>query len=110
MFGISPWVFTAVAVIVTAAAHVMFKLFAIHGRWWRLCVTAGLFLCAPALTFIALQDLSFAQVYLCTAAVPVLGLVAARWVFGETIHGSHLAGTALIATGIVLYQTAALNG
>ncbi len=52
---------------------------------------------------------TLAQVYLCTAAVPVISLVVARVVFNESIGKSHAWSTALIVVGIVLYQLAGLT-
>ncbi len=105
----SPWLFTALSVVLTATAHLVFKLYATAGGWSRLAVTIALFLAIPVSTFVALQQLTLAQVYLCTAAVPVISLVAARLVFKESIRRSHLWSTGLIVAGIVLYQSAALT-
>jgi drug/metabolite transporter (DMT)-like permease len=107
--AISPWLFTALSVVLTAAAHLAFKLYATAGGWGRLALTIGLFLLIPVSTFMALRELTLAQVYLCTAAVPVLSLVAAHLVLDETIRRSHLVSTAMIAVGIVVYQSAALT-
>lgn len=105
----SPWLFTALSVVLTAAAHLVFKLYATGGGRARLATTIALFLAIPASTFMALQQLTLAQVYLCTAAVPVISLVVARVVFDESIRRSHVWSTGLIVAGIVAYQSAALT-
>lgn len=105
----SPWLFTALSVLLTAAAHLVFKLYATGGGWALLATTIALFLAIPVSTFMALRELTLAQVYLCTAAVPVISLVVARVVFNESIRRSHVWSTALIVVGIVLYQSAGVT-
>lgn len=105
----SPWLFTALSVTLTAAAHLVFKLYATGGGSARLATTIVLFLAIPGSTYLALRQLTLAQVYLCTAAVPVISLVVARVVFNESIGKSHAWSTALIVVGIVLYQLAGLT-
>lgn len=105
----SPWFFTGLSVALTAGAHLLFKFYATHGGMWLLAGTIALFLMIPLSTFVALNDLTMAQVYLSTAAVPVLGLIAARFVLGEPVRRSHLSATAMIVTGIVLYQMSVLS-
>lgn len=105
----SPWLFTGLSVVLTAVAHLVFKLYATRGGWLRLATTIGLFVPIPGSTYLALRHLSLAQVYLCTAAVPVISLVLARLVFKESIRASHVWSTGLIVSGIVLYQSAVLT-
>ena len=107
--SISPWLFTAFSVVLTAVAHLVFKLYATGGGWVRLVMTIALFLPIPGSTYLALRHLTLAQVYLCTAAVPVISLVFARVVFNESIRKSHAWSTGLIVAGILLYQSGALT-
>lgn len=107
--SINPWLFTAVSVLLTAVAHLVFKLYATGGGWSRLVVAIALFLPIPASTYLALRQLTLAQVYLCTAAVPVISLFLARAVLNESIRRSHVWSTGLIVAGILLYQSGALT-
>lgn len=104
----SPWLFTALAVLLTAVAHSLFKIYATVGGWTNLIMTVGLFLLVPASTYVALRQLTLAQVYLCTAAVPAISLGIAHLVFDERISRSQVGSTVLIMAGIVLYQSAAI--
>ena len=106
--SVSPWLFTALSVLLTATAHMMFKIYATTGGWINLAMTIGLFLLVPMSTYLALRELTLAQVYLCTAAVPAISLGIAHAVFGEAVTRSHIRSTFLIVAGIVLYQSSAI--
>lgn len=100
---VSPWIFTALAVLLTAAGHIFYKQYISTKRFKFLVLTAITFIAIPGVCFLALRELTIAQVYLCTAIVPILTTLGARRYLSEAITKHHVIGLALITSGTVLY-------
>lgn len=101
--AILPWIYTGLAVGITAASHVTFKLHANRRSIKWLILTGCGFVAVPLFSYLALRDLSIGQVYLCTAIVPVLTTMGAGLFLGEKLSWHHLVGIGLITGGMVLY-------
>lgn len=100
---ISPWIFTAGAVLLGALGHVLLKLNAVTAKRLYLFLAILAFVGVPALSFLALRDLTIAQVYLCTALVPIFTTFGAWLVVKEVLTKHHLIGLIFITTGTIIY-------
>jgi len=98
-----PWIFTAIAISLSAVGHILYKYYAVSGRVPFLFLTAATFVSIPIFSFLALRDLTIAQVYLCTATVPIMTTIGAKVFIKESISKHHFIGLTLITTGTVLY-------
>ncbi len=98
-----PWIFTAAAILLTAIGHVFYKIYALNGRLQFLILTAITFVLIPCFSFLALRELTIAQVYLCTAMVPILTTIGAKIFIKEKITKHHIIGLSLITIGTILY-------
>lgn len=98
-----PWIYTIIAVTMTSLGHVLFKSYSNTKRKMLLIMTATVFVLIPVFSFLALQELSIAQVYLCTAAVPVLTTLGAKFILGEHTHKHHYIGLSFITIGTIIY-------
>jgi len=103
MNAVLPWIFTSIAVSLSAAGHIYYKSYALSRRRLFLILTGLTFILVPAFSFLALRNLTIAQVYLCTALIPVLTTIGAKFFIKEIITRSHIIGLILITTGTLLY-------
>lgn len=103
MTAVSPWVFTAIAIILSAVGHVLYKYYAVSEKRLFLALTAATFIAILGFSFLALKELTIAQVYLCTAMVPILTTIGAWLFIKEKISQHHLIGLFFITTGTILY-------
>jgi len=93
----------ALAVLLTAASHVAFKLYSLSRRLHFAILTGLGFVSVQVLAFLALRQLSIAQVYLSTALVPVVTTLGARFLIGEKVDSRHWIGLAIIVAGVAIY-------
>jgi len=91
------------AVVLTAVGQLLFKKYAITPKIIFLFLTIFTFLITPVVSFFALKQLTIAQVYLCTAFVPVLTTLGAKLFLSEKLTKHHLIGLTLILIGTFLY-------
>lgn len=61
------------------------------------------FILIPFWSYLALRNLTIAQVYLSAALVPVLTTFGAVIVIGEKVNKHHFIGLLLISLGTILY-------
>ena len=98
-----PWIFTALAVTCTALGHLLYRFYAVSKRTHFLILTGMAFVLIPVFSYLALRELTIAQVYLCAAAAPVLTTLAAGVFLKEKINRHHVIGLVLITMGTVTY-------
>lgn len=103
MSGIYPWIFTASAVMLTAIGHLLYRRYAVTKHTSFLILTGAAFILIPVFSYLALRDLTIAQVYLCAAAAPVLTTLGAGVFLKEKINRHHIIGLVLITTGTFMY-------
>jgi len=103
MTAVLPWIWTAMAISLTAIGHILYKYYAISQKRQFFILTALTFIMVPGFSFLALRDLTIAQVYLCTAMVPIFTTIGAKIFIKEQITRHHLIGLSLITTGTILY-------
>ena len=103
MSAMLPWIFTATAITLTATGHIFYKIYALNNRLPFLVLTAITFVLIPCFSFLALRELTIAQVYLCTAMVPILTTIGAKVFIKEKITKHHIIGLTLITIGTILY-------
>lgn len=103
MTGIVPWIFTALAVSLTAVGHLCYKTFSKNQKIVFLGLTVAFFISVPIFNFLALKGLTVAQVYLCTAFVPALTTFGAALFLDEKVTRHHLIGLALVIVGTLIY-------
>jgi uncharacterized membrane protein len=101
--GALPWIFTALSVSFTALGHLLYRRYAISKQMSFLALTGAAFILIPVFSYLALRDLTIAQVYLCAAAAPVLTTLGAWAFLKEKINRHHIIGLVLITVGTVMY-------
>jgi len=103
MVGTLPWIFTAFAVVLTAVGHLFYRRYTVSKNTMLLILTGATFVLIPVFSYLALRDLTIAQVYLCAAAAPVLTTLGAGIFLKEKINRHHVIGLLLITTGTFMY-------
>lgn len=106
---ILPWIYTAAAILLGSLGHILLKQHAVTSSYKFLFLSILAFVSVPALSFLALRDLTIAQVYLCTALVPIITTFGAWLVVKEVITKHHLIGLVFITIGTFLYLYPSLN-
>jgi multidrug transporter EmrE-like cation transporter len=97
-------IYLTAAILFTATAHVLFKLYFLRKNYAYLILSAG-FLCAtPPMSFLALRELPLSIVYMSTALTYVLVLILARVVLNEYISRRQLLSTMLIMVGVITFN------
>lgn len=92
------------AILATAGAQVLFRLYHVKGHRWALAGTVGLFCLVPPLNYLSLRHWSLGTVYMATALTNVLVLALAKFVLGESIGPRKIQAMALIVCGVVLFN------
>ena len=90
-------------IVFTTIGHIFFKRYAIAKNFILLAITLFLFLCIPVFSYLALQNLSIDQLYICTAFVPVLTVLSGKFFFREHVRQNHAIGIALTMIGTFFY-------
>jgi len=103
MISALPWVYTAIAVFLSAVGHVLYKYYVMTEKLLFLILTVVIFISIPLFSFLALRDLTIAQVYLCTATVPLMTTLGAKIFIKEIISKHHFIGLVLITSGTITY-------
>lgn len=98
-----PWIYTGIAVCLGSIGHILLKLNAVTSKRIYMLLAIMFFISVPALSFMALRDLTIAQVYLCTALIPIITTFGAWLVIKEVITKHHLIGLIFITVGTFLY-------
>lgn len=101
-----PWLCVSLAILLTAASHVVFKLYSMTRRLHFAVLTGLGFVCVQVLSFLALRQLTIAQVYLTGALVPVVTTLGARFLIGERVDSRHWIGLGVIVAGVAVYLRA----
>ncbi|TKB26122.1 hypothetical protein FCL47_10295 [Desulfopila sp. IMCC35006] len=92
------------AIVTTAGAQVLYRLFFLRRKKRYLLATIGLFCLAPAMSYIALQHWSLSTVYMATGLTYALVLILAKVVLGETISRRKMLAMLLIVGGVVIFN------
>jgi drug/metabolite transporter (DMT)-like permease len=92
------------AILSTAGAQILYKLFFLRRKKIYLVATVGLFGMAPAMNYLALKHWPLISVYMATALTYVLVLILAKSVLGETIGRRKIYSMLLIVTGVVIFN------
>ena len=91
------------AISTTAVGHLLFRRAARQLRLAPFLPVAACFASVPIMTWIALHGLSLVQVYMATAALPILIAGLGHWFLGERISQRALAPYLLIAVGCLVF-------
>lgn len=94
----------ALALVFTASAQVLFKLYSITNNKGYLVSTLGLFCLAPLMSFLALKFWMISTVYMATAITYILVILMARFLIGEKISGTKMKSIAIIIFGVLLFN------
>jgi len=98
-----PWGFTALAILSTSFGHIFYKIYVISKNKWLLMSTGLTFILIPFWSYLALRDLTIAQVYLSTALVPVITTFSGAFILKEKVNKHNFIGLILIFLGTILY-------
>jgi multidrug transporter EmrE-like cation transporter len=92
------------AILATAVAQVLFKLYFVRKKFVYLVTTVATFCMAPAMNYLALKDYSLSTVYMATGLTYVLVLVLANALLHETIDRRKTYSMLLIVGGTVVFN------
>lgn len=91
------------AILATAAGHVLFKWGALHeSLLWRVA-GVGMWGLAPIFSLLALRQLSVGEVYVATAITPVITTFAGLTLFREHVSRRTATGIAVVVFGVFLF-------
>lgn len=94
----------AVAIIATASAQVLYRLFFLKREKIYLAAAIALFCLAPAMNYLALKNWTLGTVYMATGLTYVLVMMLAKWLLGETIGPRKAQAMLLIVGGVVIFN------
>ena len=92
------------AIISTAAAQILYKLFFLRQKKIYLVATVAMFCLVPAMSYMALKQWPLSTVYMATGLTYVLVLIMAKLLLGETISRRKMQAMLLIVGGVVIFN------
>ena len=92
------------AILATAFAQVLYKLFYLRQHKIYLFATVAMFCLAPVMSYMALKQWSLSTVYMATGLTYVLVLVLAKLLLGEAISRRKIQAMLLIFSGVVIFN------
>jgi|CXWL01.1.fsa_nt_gi multidrug transporter EmrE-like cation transporter len=92
------------AIVSTAGAQVLYRLFFLRQEKIYLVATIGLFCLAPGMSYLALKHWPMSTVYMSTGLTYALVLALAKLLLGETISRRKMQAMLLIVGGVVIFN------
>lgn len=96
--------FLGCAIVFTAAAQTLYKLFAENRKLPFLISTIALFVATPIMSYLALRELSLGVVYMSTGLTYILVLMSSRFVLRESVEKRQIFAVALIVAGVGVFN------
>jgi len=97
------WLALLMALIATAVAQLMYKLFYLKGNVRYVIIAIVLFVTTPAFAYLALKGLGLGVVYMSTAITQVLVLLLAYFFLNEEVNRVHIVAMLFIISGVIVY-------
>lgn len=91
------------AILATAAGHVLFKWGAVRDALLWKGAGVGMWALAPIFSLLALRQLSVGEVYVATAITPVITTIAGLTLFGESLSRRAAVGIMIVVCGVFLF-------
>jgi drug/metabolite transporter (DMT)-like permease len=95
--------FLAVAVLVSAAGQVQFKIYALNRSKWAFVSTVILFLLAPIFSYLALKGIGVDAVYMATSLNTFIVLLLSKYLLDERVQRGQLVACLVVVAGVVVY-------
>lgn len=97
--------FLILAIILTTLGQISYKFYARNGKKKIFIILSFIgFIFVPYCSYKALTNLSIDTVYMSTAIVIVLLLIASKILFNEHIPPARILGALLVLAGIIIYN------